>query len=147
MARPDPALRRPGHHVLACLAQLVGGPVLPRLRRPVRLDVGLPLARVRARHGVQDPLDRRGAVPARLVHDHAGPDHLAVEPHQAPHRHAGRRAGPEIAVMRPARLAKLLVNYFGLVDVPTAFWLMFRHAPGALTADEADYTPSAARNP
>ena len=37
---------------------------------------------------------------------------------------------PEIAVMRPARLAKLLVNYFGLVDVPTAFWLMFRHAAG-----------------
>jgi fatty acid desaturase len=30
---------------------------------------------------------------------------------------------PEIAVMRPARLARLLVNYFGLVDVPTAFWL------------------------
>src|SRR2546423_956139 len=94
LARPDPALRRPGHHLLAGLAQLVGGPVLPRLRRPVRLDVRFPLARVRAWHGVQDPLDRRGAVPARLVHDHAGPDHLAVEPHQAPHRHAGRRAGP-----------------------------------------------------
>ena len=51
----------PGYHVLAGLAQLVGGPVLPRLRRPVRLDVGFPLARVRARHGVQDPLDRRRA--------------------------------------------------------------------------------------
>jgi len=53
---------------------------------------------------------------------------------------------PEIAVMRPARLAKLLVNYFGLVDVPTAFWLMFRHAAGRLTADEADYVPESERN-
>ena len=38
---------------------------------------------------------------------------------------------PEIAVMRPARLAKLLVNYFGLVDAPAAFGLMFRHAAAA----------------
>src|ERR1700751_1196430 len=53
---------------------------------------------------------------------------------------------PEIAVMRPARLAKLLVNYFGLVDVPTAFWLMFRHASGRLTADEADYVPESERH-
>jgi len=52
---------------------------------------------------------------------------------------------PEIAVMRPARLAKLLVNYFGLVDVPTAFWLMLRHAAGRLTADEADYVPESER--
>ena len=53
------------------LAQLVGGPVLPRLRPAVRLDVGLALARVRARYGVQDALDGRGPVPARVVHDHA----------------------------------------------------------------------------
>ena len=52
---------------------------------------------------------------------------------------------PEIAVMRPARLAKLLANYFGLVDVPVAFWLMFRHAAGRLTADEADYVPESER--
>jgi len=53
---------------------------------------------------------------------------------------------PEIAVMRPARLAKLLVNYFGLVDVPVAFWLMFQHAAGRLTADEADYVPESERH-
>jgi fatty acid desaturase len=53
---------------------------------------------------------------------------------------------PEIAVMRPARLAKLLVNYFGLVDAPMAFWLMFRHAAGRLTADEADYVPESERH-
>src|SRR5690348_4903093 len=53
---------------------------------------------------------------------------------------------PEIAVMRPARLAKLLANYFGLVDVPMAFMLMFQHAAGRLTADEADYVPESERH-
>ena len=52
---------------------------------------------------------------------------------------------PEIAVMRPARLAKLLVNYFGLVDAPAAFGLMFRHAAGC-AADEADYVPESERH-
>jgi len=52
---------------------------------------------------------------------------------------------PEIAAMRPARLAKLLVNFVGLVDVPVAFRLMFLHAAGRLTADEADYVPQAER--
>src|SRR6201999_4176538 len=37
---------------------------------------------------------------------------------------------PEIAVMRPARLAKLLANYFGLIDVPTAVLLLFTHPAG-----------------
>src|SRR5205809_1512205 len=53
---------------------------------------------------------------------------------------------PEIAVLRPARLAKLLVNYFGLVDVPVSFWLMFQHAAGRLPADEADYVPESERH-
>jgi fatty acid desaturase len=53
---------------------------------------------------------------------------------------------PEIAVMRPARLAKLLVNMVGLIDVPMAFGLMFRHAAGRLTADEADYVPDSERH-
>ena len=52
---------------------------------------------------------------------------------------------PEISVMRPARLAKLLANYFGLVDAPLAFRLMFLHAAGRLTADEADYVPEPER--
>ena len=42
---------------------------------------------------------------------------------------------PEIAVMRPARLVRLLANLIGLVDVPMAFWLMFVHASGRLTAE------------
>jgi fatty acid desaturase len=52
---------------------------------------------------------------------------------------------PEIAVMRPARLAKLLANLIGLLDVPMAFWLMARHAAGRLTAEEADYVPEPER--
>ena len=48
---------------------------------------------------------------------------------------------PEIAAMRPARLARLLANLVGLVDVPVAFRLMFLHASGRLTADEADFVP------
>jgi fatty acid desaturase len=53
---------------------------------------------------------------------------------------------PEIAAMRPARLARLLANFFGLVDVPMAFRLMFLHAAGRLTADEADYVPESERH-
>ena len=53
---------------------------------------------------------------------------------------------PEIAAMRPARLARLLANFFGLVDVPVAFGLMFRHAAGRLTAEEADFVPEPERH-
>src|SRR5436190_623343 len=53
---------------------------------------------------------------------------------------------PEIAAMRPARLARLLANFFGLVDVPLAFGLMFRHASGRLTAEEADFVPEPERH-
>jgi fatty acid desaturase len=52
---------------------------------------------------------------------------------------------PEIAVMPPARLARLLVNVVGLVDVPLAFGSMFRHAAGRLTAGEADFVPASER--
>ena len=52
---------------------------------------------------------------------------------------------PEIGVMRPAKLAKLLANYFGLVDVPLAFGLMFRHAVGRVTPAEAEYVPESER--
>jgi fatty acid desaturase len=53
---------------------------------------------------------------------------------------------PEIAAMRPARLARLIVNFAGLADVPAAFRLMFVHASGRLTADEADYVPEPERH-
>jgi fatty acid desaturase len=49
---------------------------------------------------------------------------------------------PEIAAMRPARLARILLNFFGLVDVPMSFKLMVMHAFGRLTIDEADVVPA-----
>ena len=52
---------------------------------------------------------------------------------------------PEIQAMRPARLAKLLANFFGLVDVPVAVRAMVLHAVGRLTAEEADYVPESER--
>ena len=53
---------------------------------------------------------------------------------------------PEIAAMRPARLARLIANFAGLVDVPIAFRLMFVHAAGRLTPDEADFVPEPERH-
>jgi fatty acid desaturase len=53
---------------------------------------------------------------------------------------------PEIAAMRPARLARLLANFVGLVDVTTAFRMMFLHASGRLSADEADFVPEPERH-
>ncbi|GAB3561980.1 fatty acid desaturase family protein [Amycolatopsis endophytica] len=48
---------------------------------------------------------------------------------------------PEIAVMRPARLARLLANLAGLVDVPVALWAMVRHSAGRLDAEERVFIP------
>jgi len=48
---------------------------------------------------------------------------------------------PEIQVMRPARLAHLLANFLGLVEVPVQFWLMLVHASGRLTAEERAFVP------
>jgi fatty acid desaturase len=52
---------------------------------------------------------------------------------------------PEIAAMRPARLARILANLFGLHDVPVSLWLMARHSLGLLTADEAETVPAQER--
>ncbi|WP_198954383.1 fatty acid desaturase, partial [Kineosporia sp. R_H_3] len=52
---------------------------------------------------------------------------------------------PEIAVMRPARLARILANLLGLYDVPVSLRLMVLHAAGRLTADETDTVPEQER--
>ena len=49
---------------------------------------------------------------------------------------------PEIQAMRPARLARIIVNFAGLYDVPMSFKLMFMHAFGRLTRDEEIAVPS-----
>jgi fatty acid desaturase len=52
---------------------------------------------------------------------------------------------PEIVAMRPARLARILANFFGLVDVPIAFRHMVVHACGKLTAEEETFVPETER--
>ena len=47
----------------------------------------------------------------------------------------------EIEAMRPARLARILLNFFGIVDVPTALWQMVRQSFGYLTVDERTFIP------
>jgi fatty acid desaturase len=49
---------------------------------------------------------------------------------------------PEIDAMRPARLARLLANCLGLVEVPRQLWLMVVHSCGRLTAEERDFVPA-----
>lgn len=53
---------------------------------------------------------------------------------------------PEIAVMRPARLAKLLLNLVGMWDGPVACRLVLLHASGRLTHDEAVFVPDVERH-
>ena len=105
----DAALRRPGdprHHHLArrarperrrrrlVLGHLVVRAVLLRLRRALRLDRPIPLARMRPRHRLQDAVDERRGLSDRLLHDHAQPGDLALEPYAPPHRHDHRRPRP-----------------------------------------------------
>ncbi|WP_033318285.1 fatty acid desaturase family protein [Streptomyces yerevanensis] len=52
---------------------------------------------------------------------------------------------PEIQVMRPARLARLLANFLGLVDVPLALRDTLLHAFGRLTAEQRTYVPDTER--
>jgi fatty acid desaturase len=52
---------------------------------------------------------------------------------------------PEISVMRPARLAKVLLNLVGLVDGPRGLVEMVLHASGRLTADQATFVPEVER--
>jgi fatty acid desaturase len=52
---------------------------------------------------------------------------------------------PEIVAMRPARLARILANFFGLVDVPLAFRDMVIHASGRLHDEERTFIPESER--
>jgi fatty acid desaturase len=48
---------------------------------------------------------------------------------------------PEIVAMRPPRLARIVLNFFGLVDVPLAFYHLALHAAGRLTEEEKTFIP------
>ncbi|HTK66447.1 MAG TPA: fatty acid desaturase family protein [Pseudonocardia sp.] len=52
---------------------------------------------------------------------------------------------PEIQVMRPARLAKVLANLLGLYDVPFSLLALARQALGRLSAEEATFVPEQER--
>lgn len=49
---------------------------------------------------------------------------------------------PEIAAMRPPELAKLMLNFAGILDVPQALGMMLRYAAGRLNASERDFVPA-----
>jgi fatty acid desaturase len=53
---------------------------------------------------------------------------------------------PEIVAMRPARLARILLNFVGLVDVPLALRDMVLHAVGRLHPDERVVVPESERH-
>jgi fatty acid desaturase len=46
---------------------------------------------------------------------------------------------PEIITMRPPEVAKVLLNFFGLLAVSQMLWAMLRYATGQLTAGEKDF--------
>ncbi|MEE8270760.1 MAG: fatty acid desaturase family protein [Alphaproteobacteria bacterium] len=48
---------------------------------------------------------------------------------------------PEIVAMRPPRLVRILLNFFGIVDVPVALAKFVLHAVGRLTAEENTFVP------
>jgi fatty acid desaturase len=48
---------------------------------------------------------------------------------------------PEIVAMRPPRLWRIAVNYFGLLDMVMSLRSMLRHATGKLDSNEASYVP------
>lgn len=51
----------------------------------------------------------------------------------------------EIEAMRPARLARILLNFLGIVDVPIALWEMVRQSFGYLSEEEKTYVPEEER--
>ena len=52
---------------------------------------------------------------------------------------------PEIITPRPPKVGKLLLNVFGLAEVPHALYDMLRYAAGNLNADEKDFIPESER--
>ncbi len=50
---------------------------------------------------------------------------------------------PEIVAMRPPDVARVLLNVFGILDVPKSLAAMLRHAAGRLDGEERDFIPEA----
>ena len=103
LAGPHPRLRCAGRRHLG---QLVGRAGVRRLRHALWRLLRLALARSRPRHGVQDRLDGRRALPAGLVHGAAPAHRLALEPQPTPYRHDHRRPRPRDRAAAPAELPR-----------------------------------------
>ena len=78
--------------------------ILHRLRCALRHGLQPALARNRPRHGVQDPLDERCAVPGGELHVPLRTPRVALEPCPSSHRHHRRRSGPGDRRTAPAEL-------------------------------------------
>ncbi len=128
------------------LGQLVGRAVLRGLWRAVRLGLGQPLARMRPRHRLQDPLDERRRLPHRPLHDPARADGLALEPaHGTTPTPIIVGRDPEIAAPRPPSILKIVLNIFMLKSSEVAIRKLFVHAGGRLTAEEETFIPEMER--
>lgn len=53
---------------------------------------------------------------------------------------------PEVLSMRPPRLGRMVLNLFGLLDVPWAVYQMMLHASGRMTEDEKSWVPEGERH-
>ena len=105
-----------------------------------------PVARVRSRHRLQDALDEQRCLQPRQLHGDARPDDVALEPYSPSHRYNYRWPGREIVAMRPPVVARIVLNLFGLVEVPTEILSMFVHASGRLSDEDASYVPKSERS-
>ena len=128
-------LRRPS------LGQLVGHHSLPGLRRPLRLDLRLPLARSGARHGVQDRLDEQRPLRDRLVQ-------VLRESTRWRWSHARHHSDtiivgrdPEIAITRPPQWLTLLLRFFGINTTFGFLRSALRHCAGRFDPEEKSFVP------
>lgn len=91
LARPDGSSRRRRH---CALAQLVVRAVLAGLRRALWVSVGLALARMRAQHSLQNPLEKQCRLPDRQLHADALSEGLARQSCAPSHQYHHRWARP-----------------------------------------------------
>ena len=139
-------LRRHRRAWLALLGHLVGGALLLRLWRALRLVLGFALARMRPRHRLQDALDERRRLPDRLLHGAARADGLALEPYPPPHRHHHRRPRPRDRRAAAARYRSASSSTSSPSRAAIAFFgKLLLHTTGRLAADEATYIPESER--
>ena len=119
----------------------LGDPRFLRLRHALLQPGGFALARVRARHGIQDPVDERCSLSARVVSGLSPCNGRAVEPRTASYRYADRGPRSEIAAPRPTDWLGLLLNVFAIKHVSKELPKMVSNAFGHIGAEEKTFVP------